>query len=314
MPRPAELIFVAGAQAGQRTALMTNPVVGGRGSECDVRISEECVSRKAFTLTLRRDGWIFENLTTRKMEVSGKSYKPGKELILETGDVICPGVETRLLFVSADDDAEAALTAYRAEQAKKAPPAPEPAPSSDSPPPSPRDIIPMARASVLPEPSLAVGAEVAEKVSDTALRLAVQAKEKAAKRRKYLVAFSVYAAVMVGVLIMVSHFRKPGPVTGPAGAPHTLTNDEVGNSIRQAYQDYRLSKGRETLSLDAGKAADCLKKARILWANRAAAHGNPYDSFRNYKLYMAYSGLHIPKDAKDVDDCDAAKSFLIDRI
>ncbi|MEI7834951.1 MAG: FHA domain-containing protein [Planctomycetota bacterium] len=314
MPRAAELIYVAGPQSGQRTPLMTNPALGGRGSECDVRVTEECVSRKAFSLTLTHDGWIFENLTTRKMEVSGASYKPGKQVILETGDVICPGVETQLLFVAAADDAEAALAGYRESRAKEAPPEPVAAVVSASPAPVARDNTPMPRLALLPEASLAIGAEVAEKVSDQALRVSVQAKEKAAKRRKYLIAFGAYAAVMVGVLVLLTAFRKDTVVTGPAGAPHTLSQEEIDGGLRRAYQDYRAAKGRELLSLDAGRAKDCLDKARLLWANRSAALGNPYEAFKNFKLYMAYSGLHMPKEPRDVDDCDAAKSFLVDRI
>ncbi|MCY2930724.1 MAG: FHA domain-containing protein [Planctomycetota bacterium] len=312
MARAAELIFVAGPQAGQRSPLMTNPVLAGRGGECDVRISEECVSRKAFALTLTRDGWIFENLTSRKMPVSGTACKPGKQLFLETGDVIAPGVESQLLFVEADDDAEAALAAYRASQVTEAPPeaAPEEVPS-DSPAPVPVGVTPIVRPPALPETSLAIGAEVAAKVTDQALRASVQADEKAAKRRKMLVVFAVYAAAMVGVIVLLATFRK-NTQTGPgAGAPHTLTKEEIEGCIRKGYQDYRVSLRREPLPLDAGKAEDCLKIARRLWATRSAAIVNPYEAYRNYKLYLAYSGLHLPKDARDVDDCDAARDHLI---
>lgn len=313
MARAAELIFVAGPQAGQRTPLMTNPVLAGRGGECDVRISEECVSRKAFTLTLTRDGWIFENLTPRKMVVSGTPCKAGKQLFLETGDVIVPGVETQLLFVDAADDAESALAAYREAQVKAAPPAEPPPeePLPDSPAPVPAGVTPAPRPPSLPEASLAVGAEVAEKVTDQALRASVQAKEKSTKRRKVLIVFAVYAMVMLGVIILLANFRKDTQTGRPAGAPHTLTKDEIDGYIRRGYQDYRASLHREGLPRDAGKAEDCLKSARRLWATRSAALVNPYEAYRNYKLYLAYSGLHMPQNAQDVDDCDAARNYMV---
>jgi hypothetical protein len=309
MARCAELIYVAGPQAGQRAALMTNPVIGGRAAECDVHVVEECVSRKAFTLTLTRDGWIFENLTSRKMDVSGGKYKAGKKVLLETGDVIRPGLQTRLLFVSAQDDAEAALAAYREAQV---PEEPEELPMEEEAPAEPGAL--KARPVAGAEASLGIGAEVAEKVSDQALRAEVQAKEKAAKRRKYLAVFLVYMLVLVGLAVLLKSVVPAKQRERQADVPPALTKRQIQIAVGEGYKEFLDRKKIEAMAPNAAKADECLRRAIGLWKNRDESLGNPYQAVRNFKLHLVYSDRPKPEKTQDEKDFDDASAHLVETV
>ena len=108
-----ELLFVRGPQAGQRVVLTTGQAVLGRSPECDVRLEEESASRRQVQFEMTAEGVVVENLSSQGTLISGKRYKSGKRVLLDTGDVLAAGAVTEILFVAAGDDPEAALTAYR---------------------------------------------------------------------------------------------------------------------------------------------------------------------------------------------------------
>lgn len=108
-----ELIFVSGPQVGQRVLLSRPGAVIGRGSDADIMVSEEFVSRRQARYAASPHGPIIENLSDRGTWINGKRFKAGKQVVLDTGDLIGIGHATEMLFVAAGDDPEAALEKVR---------------------------------------------------------------------------------------------------------------------------------------------------------------------------------------------------------
>jgi len=108
-----ELIFVSGPQRGERAVIMTGTVVLGRSPGADVRLVEEAISREHVRFQLTRDGWVMENLSANGTLINGKRYKKDKKVLLDTGDVMGVGLETRILYVAPGDDPEEALADWR---------------------------------------------------------------------------------------------------------------------------------------------------------------------------------------------------------
>jgi hypothetical protein len=108
-----ELIFVSGPQQGERAVIMTGTVVLGRSPSADVRLLDEAASREHVRFQLTRDGWVMENLSANGTLINGKRYKKDKKVLLDTGDVMGVGLETRILYVAPGDDPEEALADWR---------------------------------------------------------------------------------------------------------------------------------------------------------------------------------------------------------
>lgn len=108
-----ELIFVSGPQRGERAVIMTSTVVLGRSPSADVRLIEEAISREHVQFQLTRDGWVMENLSANGTLINGKRYKKDKKVLLDTGDVMGVGLETKILYVAPGDDPEEALADWR---------------------------------------------------------------------------------------------------------------------------------------------------------------------------------------------------------
>ncbi len=108
-----ELIFVSGPQQGERAVLMTGTVVLGRSPSADVKLIEEAISREHVRFQLTRDGWVMENLSANGTLINGKRYKKDKKVLLDTGDVMGVGLETKILYVAPGDDPEEALADWR---------------------------------------------------------------------------------------------------------------------------------------------------------------------------------------------------------
>ncbi len=72
-----ELIFVAGCQEGERSALMSNIAVVGRSQAADVQLREEYVSREQFRLTYTTDGWVVENLSDNPVRINRQTFTRG---------------------------------------------------------------------------------------------------------------------------------------------------------------------------------------------------------------------------------------------
>ncbi len=116
-----ELVVVEGHQAGLRAVLLDNVQLLGRSRQCHIQLMEPYISRRQAEFRVTPDGWLIENLTATPIRINGKKYGQEHKVYLETGDVITVGRQTKLLFVSPEDEPEAAVAAYRTKH-----PTPEP--------------------------------------------------------------------------------------------------------------------------------------------------------------------------------------------
>ncbi len=292
-PRP-ELIFLAGPQAGERAVLMSNVAVLGRAPTAEVLLKEEFTSRQHVRFELTMDGWVVENLSSHGMRINGKAYKTGKKLILDTGDLVGVGMVTEMLFVAPGDDPEEALKAYR-EKAKvdaanavaaseaeshdatisvsgKPPMAGGPlgAPSSQA--------SPVAPAGAGKKPPKAAPQEAEKPVEKDAATIA---KEKARKKKMYLILGGVYGVVMIVGIGLLLYFKGSGPevLTGPK-IPQPLPAEQIEASLRLKFN----------VQANDVKAADCLRKAVQFFNNYRDRRGNLFRSVKYFHMYLAYKG------------------------
>jgi len=292
-PRP-ELIIVSGQQEGERAVLMDNIAFLGRSSDCTVQIRDPHVSRQQLKFQLAPGGWVAENLTTTLVRINGKKFKQGSKAFLETGDILGVGAETYILFVSPDDDPEAALAAYRQANPQAEVPAPG-AESSDQapvqaegatqplPPPEPSKVGPPTRVppAAPPAPVPLVEAQEEEETKPPTAE-DMLAEERRNKLKKYGVMFGIYVMVLLGGVIVLSKFVHRGERdVSPAGLPRTLTKME----IQEVLSERLPSRG----DLPARAEAN-LAQARRLYIERKKS-GNRYLCVQYYNLYLAYGGF-----------------------
>jgi predicted component of type VI protein secretion system len=283
----AELIYVGGPQSGQRAALMSAVVTVGRGQQADVQLTEEHISRKHFQLVLTQDGWIFENLSPLRSRVNGKKYKIGKKIILDTGDVIAVGAETELLFVSAGDDPEAALIAFRQSGVRKgkslaaaSAPAAAPSPAEQSPETDEQN----ARAGKS-SPAVQLDGDE-EDVELTDEELAAQAQR--AKLKKYAVIFAAYMGLLgVFVVILVSLGGGKDRVIGSDGRAIFLDDQRIDEFINSPF-----SRDRNAVA-----AREALEKAILAleWTNKV---DHQYRGIYWFKVSRAYGRVLTSEEDK----------------
>lgn len=294
----AELVYVKGPQDGQRASLMSAVVTVGRGQQADVQLTEEHVSRKHFQLTLTRDGWVFENLSTLKSRVNGKKYKTGKKIILDTGDVISVGSATELLFVATGDDTEAALIVYRKSGARKgksqsasAAPAVVAAPDQQL---ESGDDQQHGDAEV---PEGAEPPAAGEDEEDVELKPEeIAALEQKAKFKKYGVVFGVYIALLVVfVAVLVTVVPRSGPKR-PDGRPVLLKKAQIDDYINAKLQrdrnavEARKALGEAFLALDRTNEIDHLYKA-VYWFKLSRAYGKVFNTEEERQFVRASKRL-----------------------
>jgi hypothetical protein len=270
-----ELIYISGPQTGVRAVLMNNVLVAGRSPQVDIYIREEFVSRQQAKFSLTREGWIVENLsTTVPLRINGRKYKPGKKILLGSGDVLAMGHQTELLFVEASDDPDEVLDAYQADHAE-----PEPIPV---PPPSPVPAAPPAPAPIAAEPPVEEEpVEMAPIPADDELKELtaeeIVAQERKAKVRKYVIGFGIYLVLMIaGVAILVT--LKKGSTDNGKGRPGQLTGRQIEKILVSPLE-------RSPNKVTADRR---LRQARQLFLNRHAEKRNLYLCVLNYRLYKAY--------------------------
>jgi hypothetical protein len=299
MPRVRpELIFVAGPQKHERAVLMNNEVVAGRSAQADLLIREAYVSRQQMKFTFTRDGWTVENLSDRRIVISGKSYKAGKQILLASGDVIACGQETEMLFVDANDDPGEVLGAYRkqhpdAPRPVSVPPAAVGAGDDEGPAtaPVPRE----------PEPEIfTFEPEQRERRVATEEEAASPEQREAKKRRNrtrlYLIGFGVYAVLMLVVIIVLVRMKgNAGPV-GPIEAPAMLSEREVKDALASPLKK----------SPNAEASQQALERARQHYVQRTVREENRYLAVKNYRLYLAFrrpaERIFLPRDEPNYDN------------
>jgi len=261
----AELLFVSGPQHDDRAVLMNDIMIAGRSIRADILVKEPFVSRHQLRLALVDEGWIIESLSkSSPMRINGKTYKPGKRVLLATGDTIAIGEETELLFVDATDDPDSVLAEYR-----DAHPLPVPQPAALSEPPVVMDDRSRHDAEKTPgdcseEPELAP--------AEQTLR------ERKAKLRKYAIAFAAYLALLAAGAIVLSTTRKDDRIGSTDEPPARLT----ARQIEEAFVS-PLHRGPNEVAAERN-----LKEARGYFLRRTAHEPNLYRCVKAYRLYKAY--------------------------
>lgn len=82
----AWLVCTAGDDKGVSVELKDQPLVLGRGDECDIRVVQSCVSHRHCELRLQKGKLIVEDLDSHNgMKYKGKRYK-GKILKLSPNE------------------------------------------------------------------------------------------------------------------------------------------------------------------------------------------------------------------------------------
>jgi len=285
-----ELVFLTGPQAGERVVLIKQAMVAGRAAACDVHLKEQYSSRQHLRFEMTADGCVIEILSSRGVIINGKKYRPGKKIILDTGDVLGLGAETRVLFVAGGDDPEAALAAYHEAHPEPEPEHPEPAEAEPEPPGEPEP-----QPAEQPQPD-------APLLTPEEAEAAEQQRQRRAKIRKYAIMGGVYLGILIVILIVLSSM-KPPPV-GPRGAPLRWSDRAIGEALREPI----------VRDLNENLAAEELRKALAMFDNRHFRLGNLQKCVRSFKLHLAY--LNKP----DFDDPDhsamyqAARDELIERV
>ncbi len=268
-PRP-ELLFVRGPQAGHRAVVMKDGAVVGRGSAADIRLAEQHASRQHARLLHTVEGWIVENVGSSFTCVNGKKYKSGKQILLDTGDVIGIGLQTEALFVAPGDDPDGALAAWKAQHAD----APDAAPDTESP------IAPDT-----PAPDEPPTTTVPDADAPAAPAAAPS------KMRKYALFAGLYLVGMV-VLVAVLLSLRGGGGSGPSSdLPKVLAPADIADALRAPLRR----------APNAQEAAARLETARAL-AARTLRDSDLHNAVKNFKLHLAYLGaIRFEDPAHDLE-------------
>jgi len=294
-PRP-ELLFVAGPQAGRRVVLMGNVATAGRSPATDVQLTEQYASRKHLRIELTPDGWVAENLSPGGTRINEKNYKRGKKVLLATGDVFGVGLATQILFVSAEDDPNEALAAYR--QAHPEPPArprqEPPETQAEAASPSPTAPVPKETA---PTP------ESAQQAAPEEPPPAAEDKAKRAKLKRYGIGLAVYAVIILAVVVLIVSLKGNG-ITGPSDQPYPLRKEQISDAIASPLKRTKNSTA----------AAAALDDALRLYRDRKVRPGNLYWVTKNFKLYLAFKRGAGFDNVDHEDKFDQAKSELINLV
>ena len=267
VPRP-ELIFVAGPQQGERCLLASNNVVVGRSPNCDVHAVEDTVSREQMRMDLTADGWVVENVSRNAIRINDTKFKRAKRILVETGDVIGIGIETRILFVATGDDPEIALRAFRE---ANGPPEAQPEPTLPEPPAEDRDQ---------PAPDTTAVEPASTGAPATAL-VDEHDRQRRAKIRKYIIGFGVYATALVALIVFLgTRSDDEGKVTSSGRSLRKLTDKEIEDTIVAPTDAPRYPT----------EAADALRKALRYYEHELDQQGDLYRAVKYFKLHLAFKG------------------------
>ena len=293
-PRP-ELLVVAGDQLGGRAILMTDEAFVGRSPDCELQILDTTVSRQHLRFVLAPGGWLVENVSTNPIRVNRKAFKTGRQIFLETGDVVRVGLHTDLLFVSPGDDPDEALQAYAdthplvtaIEAGPEADVTPLVAPDDAGD--TPTDEVPL----TVEKP------EMDEPVDEEEL-----AQKK--KLRRYTIIGGIWLGVMLVVIIggvMIKGGKDDRP-ENPLAVPARLSAKDIQDVLGEALP-------RRTLNPVVAQRE--LQDARNYFRDRDVSAGYLYRAIKHFKRFEALSG----RGSLGVDDertFREATRILADRI
>lgn len=288
-----ELVIVAGPQKGERVTLRELVMVLGRSGEADVLLTEQFVSRQHARYERGPEGPTVECLSDHGLWVNGKRYKPGKRLLLASGDMLGLGHETEILFVAAGDETGEVLAAWQGRPKpvnafgkKVAPAAPARKETShgrseDSRPPAkqakPRKVetLPSADAAVV--------------------------SEKKRRRRLYIMLGIYIVALTVGATVLYIATEKP---TGSAQAPPMLTEQQIAEALTE----------RPALTPNLKQMSDRLEQARTTYAQCGQDTRKLYQVVRLFDEALAYSGKSVFDNPDDEKAYTAALKTLTDSL
>jgi hypothetical protein len=277
-PRP-ELLVVSGDQLGRRAVLMADEAFVGRGVNCELQVLDTTVSRQHLRFLLAPGGWLVENVAANPIRINGKSYKTGRRIFLDTGDVVRVGVHSDLLFVAPGDDPDEALRTYAESHPIVTPPkAPDEtassAEASDEMAETPTDEV--ERVVEMPE--------LDEPVDEEAL-----AQKK--KLRRYMIIGGAWLAVMVIVVVagVIIKGRQNTPVVNPTTVPPLLSPEDITDVFKKPLPE-------RTHNLIVAQRH--LQDARSDFRDRDVSPGLLYRAIKNFKLVEALGGT----GALGVDD------------
>jgi len=259
-----ELMFLTGPQQGHREVIMLPQAVAGRDPSADIPLLEQTVSRRQMSFELTNDGWVVVNLSANGTLINSKRYKGSRtRILIETGDVLTVGQQTKILFVSAGDDPNLALRNWQES--------------------NPPELQPDATTEEEPSQTAKPFAEV----DDAELSIEeTEALEKKAKIKKYAIIFGIYLLIMVAVIVALTTLKSPAVQEGIVQPPQLTSNQ-----IRQAIDtDYKVN-------ISDSEAGEMLHRAEQYYDRQNEEFGNRFRCVKAFKLYLAYSGsTNFPKN------------------
>ncbi len=299
----SQLTVLTGPDAGRVINLDFLPVTLGRGASCGVRLAENYISREHVRLELTADGVVCEVLSASGIRIAGRSFKRGKRVLLDTGDVCQIGLETELLFVAAGDDRDAALVeadaarlaaleAKTAKQRQK-----EQAEQA-------KLEAKQAKSESEERDEDVVAAEVVEDPAKSMSPAEAEAARRRTRMRKIMFGLGIYLGLMLIVvvaLVMVTGEDEDGGDR----RPKTLTNSRIKELFEVKLKDR---------TLDMKKADELLDLAREAYGRRNFDDAALYWCVTFYKQSLAYANSAAFESTQDADRYDDALLQLTTRV
>ncbi len=269
--------FVSGPQKARQFPLLDNVVIAGRQKNVAIPLTEQYVSRQQLKFELTIDGWIVENLSaSAQMRVNDKNFKPGKQILLTTGDCIFVGTETKMLFAESGDDLDEAVKNFYHKNPSST--AKKPASKKTSEKPKPTEKKPSRFKILRGKLNKTNHTKAKPHLQDEADLSPEQLEqlERKKKIRKYTIAGGVYLLAMIVLVIVLAVFKNDGPAES-GGKPPQLTKKQIVDAISS-----ELSASPNKIA-----AQGACNEARVLYNNRNADEQNLYLCVRNYRMFQA---------------------------
>lgn len=245
----------------------------GRSAQADIRLREEAASREQLVFLLSPEGWVMQNRSANGTEVNGKRYKRDQKILLETGDILGVGQQTRILYVSPEDDPQQAMAERGLEPT-------QPTPSTPPPPPSERP----GRPEPMDSPEAPAGGQMGTEDADDP-----DEQRKKSKTRKYIIFGAIYLVVLVGLIAFFAT-RGGEETVDDEGMPQMLSESEIEQAVER---DLNVK-----VQVNPLRADRTLRQARASYRNRERV-GNLARAIKYFKLHLKYLGSPAFERAQD---------------
>ena len=223
-----------------------------------------------------------ESLSKRGTWINGNRYKPGKRVLLETGDLIGVGEQTQMLFVAGGDDPDAALAVYTATAATrrnafgKSPPSAAPAQAELE-----------DEAAEAPEDEASEPQKPAKPARGRARRASEMSAgerekfEQAARRRKIAIGLGIYLGLIAIVAVIGLALTGPGQEAMPI--PPRMSDPQIEDALAELPP-----KTPNKLFME-----DRLEEAMGLYQQYGLESPRLYECVYAFKQALAYSGRNF---------------------